>query len=145
MAGLLWQSSVLIVKVFDAGGNGSSATLLEGTRFAISEAQRLNKRLVINYSGGGPASTVKKTAVDEAARAGALLVAAAGNADGSPVDFPAAYTTSYAGTSDHVIAVAASDSASNPAIFSNAGPELSVLPLALIFCRPCRITPSRSR
>jgi len=49
---------------------------------------------------------------------GVLLVAAAGNEGGSPVIYPAAYSS--------VIAVSATDSDDNLALFSSTGPEVEL-------------------
>jgi subtilisin family serine protease len=118
----LWPGPVLILKVFDSGLAGSSVTFKDGVAAAIDFARARGARLVINYSGGGPDSQVKRTAVEYAGEQGALLVAAAGNGHGGPIEFPAA----YAGGMAHVVAVGATMDQGQPAGLSSAGPEMTV-------------------
>jgi thermitase len=119
----LWPGSVLVVKVFDSLGAGSSVAFADGVAAAVEFATARSLRLVINYSGGGPDSETKKTAVEFARDNGALVVAAAGNNFGSPIDFPAAYSSTH----DNVIAVGAVDRDNALADFCNIGPEMNVV------------------
>jgi serine protease len=119
----LWQGRVLVVKVFDSLGAGSSVAFADGVTAAVEFARTRGLRLVINYSGGGPDSETKKTAVEFARANGALIVAAAGNNFGSPIEFPAAYSATH----DNVVAVGAVDRRKALADFCNVGPELNIV------------------
>jgi serine protease len=81
--------------VLDARGSGGWGSLAAGIRFAAD-----NGADVINMSlgGGMPSQTVRR-AIDYAHDKGVVIVAAAGNASKSRVEYPAAY--------DHVISVGA--------------------------------------
>ena len=119
----LWAGNVVVIKVFDSLGAGSSVAFAEGVTAAVEFAKARNQRLVINYSGGGPDSETKKTAMDFARDNGALLLAAAGNDFGSPIDFPAAYSPTH----DNVVAVGAVDRHNALASFCNVGPEMNIV------------------
>ncbi len=90
--------------------------------FAIAEGidhARTNGAKVINMSlGGDSASQTERAAVQRAATANIVLVAAAGNDDG-PVDFPAAF--------DEVIAVGAVTARRQKAFYSSFGRELDLV------------------
>jgi len=78
-----------------------------------------NGAQVINMSLGAPQSSqAERAAIDRAAAAGVLVVAAAGNENTSAPSYPAAYPT--------VISVAAIDAQRNRAWFSNYGSTVSV-------------------
>jgi serine protease len=119
----VWQGRVLVVKVFDSLGAGSSVAFADGVTATVEFARARNLRLVINYSGGGPDSETKKTAVDFARANGALIVAAVGNHFGSPIEFPAAYSPTH----DNVIAVGAVGRDRALADFCNTGPEMNIV------------------
>ena len=113
IAGLSWGAWVIPVKVLDGAGNGWSSDVAAGIVYAANARAR-----IINLSIGGPAeSATLCAAADYAYRQGCLLVAATGNT-GGPVLYPAAC--------DHVLAVAATDSADHRPGFSNLGPEVDV-------------------
>ncbi|HEV8132728.1 MAG TPA: S8 family serine peptidase [Acidobacteriota bacterium] len=119
----LWLGQVLVIKVFDSKNNGSSETFKDGITAAVRFAKERSSHLVINYSGGGPDSNLKKTAVQYAVENGALLVAAAGNNDGGVIDYPAAYASEYS----QVMAVGAVDSERKRPSFASRGPQMSVV------------------
>lgn len=66
--------------------------------------------------GSSSGTTILHEAIQDAAAAGIIIVAAAGNDYGAPVGYPAAYP--------EVIAVSAVDSSNNLASYSNIGPEI---------------------
>lgn len=113
IAGITWQNPVMPVKVLDRNGSGNYSVIAKGIVYAADQGAR-----VLNLSlGGTNASSTLKRAVDHAYRKNAVVVAAAGNANG-PVMYPAAYP--------NVIAVAAVDDNDRRANYSNYGPEVSV-------------------
>ncbi len=122
ITGVSWNSRIYVTKIFDANGNGSSQLFYDGVIEAVDYAVAHNLRLVINYSGGGPASNTKELAVQYARDRDCLIVAAAGNDYQGNVIYPAAYSSSY----NNVIAVSATDSADAFAPYSNKGPEINV-------------------
>ena len=119
----LWPGSVLVIKIFNASNDGSSVTLKDGIVAAVKFANDQGAHLIINYSGGGPDSQTKKTAVEYARDNGALIVAAAGNEFGGKIIFPAAYSTQYS----HVVAVGAVNRNHQRPSFASRGPEMTVV------------------
>jgi subtilisin family serine protease len=126
-AGLNRRCKVYVGKVFDSAGFGSTMLLYQAIRRAISYARARGWRLIINYSGGGPADPLYEDIGDVVTRGGALLVAAAGNESG-PVRFPAALSTKSDGSIwyANVCAVGATDKSDEIASFSNFGPQINV-------------------
>ncbi len=123
IAGLSLREEILVVKVFDNQGSGSSVTFKDGVLAAVAYAAEKNARLVLNYSGGGPDSNTKRAAVQHAVDQGALLVAAAGNNYGGSVDYPGAYSPDF----DSVLAVGSVDASGQRSAFSSRGPEVSLV------------------
>jgi thermitase len=114
MAGTSWGARIMPVKVLNSSGLGTYANAAAGIVWAADQGAR-----VINLSFGGSApSSVLEDAVNYAAARGIVLVGAAGN-NGSPsVLYPAAYPA--------VIAVSATNSSNQRAIFSNYGPQIEL-------------------
>ena len=116
VVGVAPEASIYAIKVFEdlSGGCGAwISTQITAVNWAANNGIR-----VINASIGGSWSYSYQLAIDQAAVRGTFLVAAAGNDNGGPVDFPAAFPSAIA---------AASLSASNTrSSFSNAGPEIEV-------------------
>lgn len=111
--GVLWQASILPVKVLDAQGSGSADRVAQGVQYAADQGAR-----IINLSLGSPVcSQTLAEAVNYAFDRGAVIVAAAGN-DGGAVGYPARH--------ERVVAVAATDNQDGLATFSNRGPEVDV-------------------
>ncbi len=107
--GVAPQSRVLAVKVLDQNGSGRTSDIAEGVVYAAEQGAK-----VINLSlGSNQDSFALKEAITRAQRAGALIVAAAGNDGTREVNYPAG----YAG----VIAVGASTVQDQRARFSNHG------------------------
>lgn len=114
VAGMAPDATILPVKVLDQNGNGSSAILAEGIRWATDKGAG-----VISASlGGSEPLQALKDAVDYARSKGVVVVAAVGNHNSS-VYYPAAYPG--------VIAVGATDTNDARAAYSNKGPELDLM------------------
>ena len=108
------QVSVMAEKVLDSSGSGSDWGVAQGIIHAAD-----NGADIISMSlGGTSGSTTLENACQYAWDEGVVIVAAAGNGYGSPVEFPGAYDT--------VIAVAALDSSTTRAIYSNIGEEVEL-------------------
>ncbi|MBI2684403.1 MAG: S8 family serine peptidase [Actinobacteria bacterium] len=110
------DAEILPVTVADASGRATTATLVQGLRYAVSRgAQVVN----ISFAGSGY-SAVEQAAVNDAVRAGVLVVAASGNGGAGPrrFEFPAAYR--------HVLAVAAVGADGLPRADSTPGPQVAV-------------------
>jgi len=123
IAGMNWNSPVYICRTLDANGNGSSADFADAVEEITDYAVANNLKAAINYSGGGGANLTKQQACQYASDRGMLVVAAAGNDNGGPVIWPAAYSTTITG----VIAVGSTDSNDTVSSFSNVGPEVTVV------------------
>jgi subtilisin family serine protease len=119
----LWPGLLLVLKVFNASNDGSSITFKDGVLAAVKFANERGAHLIINYSGGGPDSQTKKTAVEHARDSGALIVAAAGNGFGGKIIFPAAYSAQY----PNVMAIGAVDRQHQRPSFASRGPEMTVV------------------
>lgn len=114
LVGVNWDVSMMGVKFLDKQGRGSLANAIK----AIDYARKMGARIMSNSWGGGGASELLKTAIQEAANAGILFVAAAGN-DANDNDAMPSYPASY--DVDNVISVAAIDNRGTLASFSNYG------------------------
>ncbi|MEO3863146.1 S8 family serine peptidase [Acrocarpospora sp. B8E8] len=123
VAGMNWGSPVYICRTLDASGNGGSADFADAVEEITDYAVARGLKAVINYSGGGPANNTKQQACQYASDRGMLVIAAAGNDNGGPVIWPAAYSTSIPG----VVAVGSTDPGDVISSFSNIGPEVTVV------------------
>jgi hypothetical protein len=123
VAGMNWGTRVYVCRTLDANGNGSGANFASAVEEIVDFAVANGLKAVINYSGGGGASMVKQNACKYASDHGMILCAAAGNDNGGPIIWPAAYSAMF----DGVIAVGSTDSTDAVSGFSNIGPELSVV------------------
>ncbi len=106
VAGIAPGASIMPVKVCDDDGNCWNSDVLAGVDYAVAHGAS-----VINVSLGAPLNAAGIAAFqptyDDAARAGVVVVAAAGNTGDGAIEYPAAF--------NHVISVAATDSATtNP-------------------------------
>ncbi|HYO53734.1 S8 family serine peptidase [Archangium sp.] len=114
VAGVAFEATLMPVKVLNHFGSGTSADIAEAIRFAAD-----NGAHVINMSlGGGGYSKVMADAVEYARKKGVTVVAAAGNAGRSRVEFPAAYPGA--------VAVAAVGPGGTRAPYSSYGKELDI-------------------
>jgi thermitase len=117
--GVCWSASIMAVRVLDAAGGGTTASVASGVDFAVA-----NGAQVINMSLGGPSSGPEGDALFAEAIAGAahsdvVVVAAAGN-EGENVDAAPVYPCSF--THPNLICVCALDQGDQLATFSNYGP-----------------------
>ncbi len=120
--GVAPKADLYAVKVLNNNGSGYLSDIIEGLDWAIAKGIK-----VVNMSLG-TVSDIQSfhDAIVRAYNAGIVLVAAAGNAYGGAVNYPAAYS--------EVIAVSATDSNNNLASFSSVGPQVDVAaPGASIF------------
>ena len=109
--GVAPEASLFAAKVLDKRGSGYNSDVADGIQSCVD-----NGAHVISMSlGSSVGSSLIETAVQNAAAAGVILVAASGN-DAGAVSFPAAYP--------EVLAVSAVDSGGLLAYFSNTGPEV---------------------
>ena len=123
VSGMNWGSRLYICRTLDTNGSGSSADLADAIEEITDFAVANNLKAVINYSGGGGANQTKLDACNYASSRGMLVCAAAGNDNGGPVIWPAAYSTTVPG----VIAVGSTTASDNVSGFSNHGPEVTVV------------------
>ncbi len=123
VAGVSWNSKILVIQVFNSSGNGSALTFYNGVKYASDyKTNNPQYQMVINYSGGGPASSLKEDAIMYANSRGITIVASVGN-DNSSIIWPAAYSSSYT----NVIAVGATDQNDNRSSYSNYGTQLNIV------------------
>jgi subtilisin len=109
--GIAPDARLFAVKALNRQGSGYLSAIAEGIRSCIENAAH-----VVNMSlGGSQDSSLLRAAVQDAAGAGLIVVAAAGN-ESSGVSYPAKYP--------EVVAVSAVDSSMRLASFSNSGPEV---------------------
>jgi subtilisin family serine protease len=130
VVGMNWHVSLIAAKAFDAAGTASTFELVQALDYLTDLRTRHFMLLVASnnsYTGGD--SQALGAAAGRAARAGILLVAAAGNGgtdgvgdnlDLAPV-YPASINTTATAGFDAVIAVAAIDRVGALAAFSNFG------------------------
>jgi len=115
--GVAPQVDLYIYKVLAASGSGSFSAVIS----ALQECVNIGGKVTNNSYGSStdPGSTVK-AAFDNAAAAGVVHIASAGNsgAGTNTVGFPGQYAS--------VMAVAATDSANNRASFSSTGPAVEI-------------------
>ncbi len=121
IAGVSWKGKIIAIKALDDNGNGSISNIAEAIMYAAGlsdNPKKIDAVDLINMSlGSTSGSTTLKNAVNKAAQAGVIMVAAAGNS-GSGLNYPAAY--------EEVISVAAVDSGGNIASFSNDGSTMDL-------------------
>ncbi|MBI1860412.1 MAG: S8 family serine peptidase [Deltaproteobacteria bacterium] len=124
--GICWKASLMAVRVLDATGAGSTASVSSGIKFAADNGAK-----VINLSLGGPAADpMLLEAIQYAGSQGVLVVAAAGNDginlafdDGSGRAAPTGMEYSYpcSWTEKNLVCIGALDQKFGLAGFSNYG------------------------
>ena len=121
--GVAYGVQIMALKVFpDLGGGASDSDIISAIDYAVENGADI---LNLSLGGGGPENPVLTTAISNAVTAGVLLVAAAGNSNGSNNDATPHWPSNYAnvsGTRAGVVSVAATDQADALATFSNVGP-----------------------
>jgi len=122
--GVAPEAQLMALKFLDAAGYGSTSNAIRALDYAINMGVRISN----NSYGGSPFEQVMLDAINRAADAGHLFVAAAGNGNwrgiGQNNDSTPSYPASYVpqdGRPDTVIAVAASNSSDGYGGFSNYG------------------------
>jgi subtilisin family serine protease len=108
VAGVCWNAKIMVVKFLGPDGWGFTIDAIRAIYYAVD-----NGADVISNSWGGSGCNALQETIDYAYSQGVTVVAAAGNDDSNSPTCPAA--------NNHVIAVAATDSADQKASFSNYG------------------------
>jgi Ca2+-binding RTX toxin-like protein/6-phosphogluconolactonase (cycloisomerase 2 family) len=130
VTGVNWTTSLLTLKFLDEHNNGATSDAIHAINYATSlrSSSGSNIRVLNNSWGGlGGYNANLRSAISAADANGMLFVAAAGNGNvlGRGIDLDADeqpfYPASY--DLDNVLAVAATDSYDNLALFSNHGIE----------------------
>jgi subtilisin family serine protease len=114
VVGVAPRASLYGVKVLDAGGSGTFDDVIAGMQWAVEHKMQIASMSL----GADVGNDSLKAAVEAMAKAGVVLIAAAGNSGGD-VGFPAAY--------EGAIAVAAMDAKEHVAWFSSRGPQVAVI------------------
>jgi subtilisin family serine protease/fibronectin type 3 domain-containing protein len=119
IAGVNWNVQIMPLKFLGADGSGTTSDAIEALRYAIDNGAHISN----NSWGGDPFSQSLYNAIRDARDVGHIFVAAAGNGNfiGFGIDNDATpfYPSSY--DLDNIVAVAATDSTDNIAVFSNYG------------------------
>ena len=114
LTGLAPSIELLSIPVLDNNGEGSAFDLAMGIIAVVDAGANVISMSLGSYT----TSPLLKAAIDYAANAGVVMVAASGNDGAKQVLYPAAY--------DNVIAVGAVDANGQIAGFSNTGSEISL-------------------
>jgi hypothetical protein len=126
IAGTAWSVQIIPIKSFSAAGKATTAAVVNGVVYATIIDEAGQKVTAINMSFGDTTTLGVSfdTAMNNAAKADILMVAAAGNAssdnDTTPF-YPAALNTTAAAGYDAVISVASINSDGALSAFSNFG------------------------
>ena len=124
--GLAKEAGLVAVKVLGASGSGSTAGVIEGVDFSVSDCdgKHQTNKCVINMSLSGSGSRVMDGAVEGAVEAGVYVVVAAGNSNDDSCNYSPA-------RSDAVMTVMASveppaGQSDKRATYSNYGPCVDI-------------------
>jgi subtilisin family serine protease len=114
--GVCWQASIMAVRVFNAAGLTTTATVVQGNDFAVNNGAK-----VINMSlgGGGPFDPAFSDAVTRAQASDVVVIVAAGNDTNDNDVVSATYPCNF--TQANLLCVAALDQNYALADFSNWG------------------------
>jgi subtilisin family serine protease/subtilisin-like proprotein convertase family protein len=114
VAGVNFDVQIMALKFLNSGGSGSTTGAINSLNYAVAHGAKISN----NSWGGGGFSSALNTAIANAATAGHIFVAAAGNA-GTNNDAAPFYPASY--NQPNIISVAATTSTDAKASFSNYG------------------------
>jgi subtilisin family serine protease len=116
VAGVAFNTTIMPVKVLDAGGGGSYEQIADGIYFAVD-----NDANIINMSLGGPdPAQVLEDALAYAYNNGVTVIASCGNSNVATCGYPAAYDA-------YVIAVGATQIGATRAPYSSYGTGVDVV------------------
>ena len=123
VTGVNWNVRLMAIKIYDAGGNSTSAILINAYNYVrLMKNRGVNIRVTNNSYGGCNEACgfdqATKDALDALGNADVLQVFAAGN-NGRNIETTPFYPASY--TSPSILTAAASDQDDNRASFSNFG------------------------
>jgi subtilisin len=113
VVGVAPEAELYAVKILDGGGFGLAEWVIDGIEWAVSNGMQ-----IVNLSFEGGYNPAIEEACDVAYANGVLLIAAAGNTYGGPVEYPAGY--------DSVIAVTGTDVNDINAWFSPVDPKIEL-------------------
>lgn len=114
--GVCWKVGLMAVRVMDATGSGTTASIIQGIDFAVANGAK-----IINMSLGGPSlDAAESTAITNAESNGVLVVVAAGNSNEN-VDNVSTPTYPCKFTQANLLCVAALAQNYSLATFSNYG------------------------
>ena len=114
VAGAAPNAELAVFKVLNAAGVGFYGDMIAGIRWLYTTGGAR----IISMSIGGPQDDALDAALSDAARAGVLLVAAAGNDGDSTANYPAFHPD--------VVSVAATDASNKRASFSNCNSDVEI-------------------
>jgi subtilisin family serine protease len=109
IAGVCWDARIMALKFLGASGGGNDADAAEAFYYAVENGADV----ISNSWGGYFGSQILEEAINYAYSGGVVVAASAGNTYSNVPTYPASY--------DHVIAVAATDSDDERAVFSTYG------------------------
>ena len=131
VAGVNWNAKIMALKFLGTNG-GTTSDAIRALDYAVMMGVKLSN----NSWGGGPASQALSVAIDRAAKANHIFIAAAGNSfnnnDVNP-SFPASYLQ------DNIVSVAAIDHNGAIADFSNRGTfsvDIGAPGVDILSCQP---------
>ena len=120
LTGLAYGAKIMPIRVLDANGNGDSATIAQGIRYAVKHgAQVINLSLEFDITVTAPEIPDIISAINFAHQHGVVVVAAAGNDSALHLAYPAA--------AQDVISVGATTSDRCMADYSNSGTKLDLV------------------
>ncbi|WP_386780359.1 S8 family serine peptidase [Luteolibacter ambystomatis] len=114
VSGVCWSARIMPVKFLADNGSGYTSDAVK----AVAYATRMGAKISNNSWGGGGYSQALYDAINQAAQAGDLFVASAGN-DAADNDVTPQYPSSY--QLPNVVSVASTDERDNLSYFSNRG------------------------
>lgn len=115
IAGIIWNCTILPLKVLDNNGSGTYASIMDALVYAADQGVDI---ISMSLSGSGR-STGLSDAINYAFDHDCLIVAASSNGGVGTLSFPAGY--------NKVLAVGATDQTDLRASFSQYGPDLDVV------------------